>query len=244
MRVALLGYGKMGKALHKNLEEQGHTIGFIHETQDGIEVSDALLSCDVAIEFTGPENAVQNLIFCAEQGLPVVSGTTGWLDQWSEVQTAQRNHQAKILYGSNFSLGVQLFLEAAKNLAQLMKDRGDFKLHLEETHHLEKKDAPSGTAISLFNALKQGDSSLIQWSLDKDKTPESTVDTTSIRAFREQGAIGNHQAIWDGAIDYIKLEHHAKSRQGFVQGAIDSAEWLIQQQKPGLYSVRDVLGLT
>lgn len=244
MRVALLGYGKMGKALHKNLEEQGHTIGFIHETQDGIEVSDALLSCDIAIEFTGPENAVQNLIFCAEQGLPVVSGTTGWLDQWSEVETAQRNHQAKILYGSNFSLGVQLFLEAAKNLAQLMKDRGDFKLHLEETHHLEKKDAPSGTAISLFDALKQGDSSLNQWSLDKDKTPETTVDTTSIRAFREQGAIGNHQAIWDGAIDYIKLEHHAKSRQGFVQGAIDSAEWLIQQQKPGLYSVRDVLGLT
>ena len=240
MRVALLGYGKMGKTLHKNLEEQGHKIGFIHETQDGIEVSDPLLSCDVAIEFTGPENAVQNLIFCAEQGLPVVSGTTGWLDQWNEVQTAQRNHQAKILYGSNFSLGVQLFLEAAKNLAQLMKDRGDFKLYLEETHHLEKKDAPSGTAISLFDALKQGDSSLSQWSLDNDKTP----DTTTIKAFREQGAIGNHQAIWDGAIDYIKLEHHAKSRQGFVQGAIDSAEWLIQQQKPGLYFVRDVLGLT
>ena len=240
MRVALLGYGKMGKTLHKTLEEQGHTIGFIHETQDGIEVSDLLISCDVAIEFTGPENAVQNLIFCAEQGLPVVSGTPGWLDQWNEVQTAQRNHQAKILYGSNFSLGVQLFLEAAKNLAQLMKDRGDFKLYLEETHHLEKKDAPSGTAISLFDALKQGDSSLNQWSLDNDKTP----DTTTIKAFREQGAIGNHQAIWDGAIDYIKLEHHAKSRQGFVQGAIDSAEWLIQQQKPGLYSVRDVLGLT
>ena len=244
MRVALLGYGKMGKALHKTLEEQGHTIGFIHETQDSIEASDPFLSCDVAIEFTGPENAVQNLIFCAEQGLPVVSGTTGWLNQWSKVETAQRNHQAKILYGSNFSLGVQLFLEAAKNLAQLMKDRGDFKLHLEETHHLEKKDAPSGTAISLFDALKQGDSSLNQWSLDKDKTPETTGETTTIKAFREQGAIGNHQAIWDGAVDYIKLEHHAKSRQGFVQGAIDSAEWLIQQQKPGLYSVRDVLGLT
>ena len=87
MRVALLGYGKMGKALHKTLEEEGHTIGFIHETQDSIEASDPFLSCDVAIEFTGPENAVQNLIFCAEQGLPVVSGTTGWLDKWSEVET-------------------------------------------------------------------------------------------------------------------------------------------------------------
>lgn len=240
MRVALLGYGKMGKALHKTLEEQGHTIGFIHETQDVIEVSDSLLSCDVAIEFTGPENAVQNLTICAEQGLPVVSGTTGWLDQWSEVQTEQQKHQAKILYGSNFSLGVQLFLEAAKNLAQFMKDRSDFKLHLEETHHLEKKDTPSGTAISLFHALQQGDSSLKKWSLANKKTD----DTTPIKASREQGVIGNHQAIWDGAIDYIKLEHHAKSRQGFVQGAIDSAKWLIQKQEPGLYSVRDVLGLT
>lgn len=240
MRVALLGYGKMGKALHKTLEEQGHTIGFIHETQNLIKASDQLLSCDVAIEFTGPENAVQNLIFCAEQGLPVVSGTTGWLDQWSQVQTKQQEHQAKILYGSNFSLGVQLFLEAAKDLAKLMKGRGDFKLHLEETHHLEKKDAPSGTAISLFHAVQQGDSSLNQWSLENEQTNEKTT----IKAFREQGIIGNHQAIWDGAIDYIKLEHHAKSRQGFVQGAIDSAEWLTQQQKSGMYSVRDVLGLT
>ena len=244
MRVALIGYGKMGKALHNTLEKQGHTVGFIHESQDAMQPSNELLSCDVAIEFTGPENAIPNLIFCAEQGLPVVSGTTGWLDQWSFLQAEQERFQAKILYGSNFSLGVQLFLEAAKNLAQLMKDRGDFNLHLEETHHLEKKDAPSGTAISLFNALKQGDSSLIQWSLDNEKSPNTTGDATTIKAYRQEGVIGNHQAIWDGSIDYIKLEHHAKSRQGFVQGAIDSAAWLIQQPNPGLYSVRDVLGLT
>ena len=240
MHVALLGYGKMGKALHKTLEEQGHTVGFIHETQDVIKISNELSSCDVAIEFTGPENAVQNLILCAEQRLPVVSGTTGWLDQWSDIKAKQQKYQAKILYGSNFSLGVQLFLEAAKQLSKLMKDRGDYKLHLEETHHLDKKDSPSGTAISLFHALKEGDSTLKHWALGN----ETTSDITPIKALREERAIGNHKAIWDGSIDYIKLEHHAKSRQGFVQGAIDSAEWLIQQPKPGLYSVRDVLGLT
>ena len=239
MRVALIGYGKMGKALEKTLKEKGHSIGFIYESHETIHPSDELKSCDVAIEFTGPESAAYNLTFCAKQGIPVVSGTTGWLDQWSVIQAVQEKYQAKILYGSNFSLGVQLFLEAARHLAHLMKDRGDYELYLEETHHTEKKDAPSGTAISLFQSLQQGNSSLKDWSLGTSKSK----DNIRIKALREASAIGNHKAIWEGEMDCITLEHHAKSRQGFVLGAIDSAEWLLKQSNPGLYSVRDVLGL-
>ena len=240
MRVALIGYGKMGKALEKSLKEKGHSVGFIHETNQSLIPTEELLSCDVAIEFTGPENAVENLTFCAKHGIPVVSGTTGWLEQWSVIQTAQEKYQAKILYGSNFSLGVQLFLEAAQQLAHLLKDRNDYKLHIEEIHHTEKKDAPSGTAISLFQSLQQGNPSLKDWSLE----PSTSANNIHINAIREENAIGNHKAIWEGKIDHITLEHHAKSRQGFVQGAIDSSEWLLKQSNPGLYSVRDVIGLT
>lgn len=240
MRVALIGYGKMGKALEKSLKEKGHSVGFIHETNQSLIPTEELLSCDVAIEFTGPENAVENLTFCAKHGIPVVSGTTGWLEQWSVIQTAQEKYQAKILYGSNFSLGVQLFLEAAQQLAHLLKDRNDYKLHIEEIHHTEKKDAPSGTAISLFQSLQQGNPSLKDWSLETS----TSANNTHINAIREENAIGNHKAIWEGKIDHITLEHHAKSRQGFVQGAIDSSEWLLKQSNPGLYSVRDVIGLT
>lgn len=240
MRVALIGYGKMGKALEKSLKEKGHSVGFIHETSQSLIPTEELLSCDVAIEFTGPENAVDNLTFCAKHGIPVVSGTTGWLEQWSVIQTVQEKYQAKILYGSNFSLGVQLFLEAAQQLAHILKNRKDYELHIEETHHTEKKDAPSGTAISLFQSLQQGNPSLKDWSLE----PSNSSDNIHINAIREEHAIGNHKAIWEGKIDHITLEHHAKSRQGFVQGAIDSSEWLLKQSNPGLYSVRDVLGLT
>ena len=240
MRVALIGYGKMGKALEKSLKGKGHSVGFIHETNQSLIPTEELLSCDVAIEFTGPENAVENLTFCAKHGIPVVSGTTGWLEQWSVIQTVQKKYQAKILYGSNFSLGVQLFLEAAQQLAHLLKDRNDYKLHIEEIHHTEKKDAPSGTAISLFQSLQQGNPSLKDWSLE----PSTSANNIHINAIREENAIGNHKAIWEGKIDHITLEHHAKSRQGFVQGAIDSSEWLLKQSNPGLYSVRDVLGLT
>ena len=240
MRVALIGYGKMGKALEKSLKEKGHSVGFIHETNQSLIPTEELLSCDVAIEFTGPENAVENLTFCAKHGIPVVSGTTGWLEQWSVIQTVQEKYQAKILYGSNFSLGVQLFLEAAQQLAHLLKDRNDYGLHIEEIHHTEKKDAPSGTAISLFQSLQQGNPSLKDWSLETS----TSANNTHINAIREENAIGNHKAIWEGKIDHITLEHHAKSRQGFVQGAIDSSEWLLKQSNPGLYSVRDVIGLT
>ena len=181
MRVALIGYGKMGKALEKTLKEKGHSIGFIYESHETIHPSDELKSCDVAIEFTGPESAAYNLTFCAKQGIPVVSGTTGWLDQWSVIQDVQEKYQAKILYGSNFSLRCTIILRGSTSFGAFNeRSRRLRALSRRDTPH-GKKDAPSGTAISLFQSLQQGNSSLKDWSLGTSKSK----DNIRIKALRE-----------------------------------------------------------
>lgn len=230
MKIALLGYGKMGKTIEKMAVERGHEIIF-RITAD-IEKYD-LKKADAAIDFSVPNAAFKNITTCFERGVPVISGTTGWLDKYDAVVSLCKEKDGAFIYASNFSIGVNLFFELNKRLAQIMKPMEQYTVEIEEIHHIQKLDAPSGTAITL---AKQLETSLGKkgWKLD-----EAGEDEISIKAKRIGDVPGTHKIIYNSAVDSINIEHIAHSRDGFALGAITAAEWL--QGKKGIYNMKDVL---
>lgn len=233
MKIALLGYGRMGKAIEQIAKDRGHEIVYIHD-KDSIEGE--IAQANVAINFSIPSAAVENLKMAFDHQVPVVCGTTGWLDQLSEVHDYCTAKESGFLYASNFSIGVNLFFKLNELTAKLMKGQEkNYTAHLEETHHVHKLDAPSGTAITLAEGIAAHNDLYKNWSMDPD-----TKDL-KITAYREGEVPGTHSITYASSIDEISIEHKAHSRQGFALGAVIAAEWL--QGKEGIFSMNDVLNL-
>ncbi|MEY3539325.1 MAG: 4-hydroxy-tetrahydrodipicolinate reductase [Bacteroidota bacterium] len=238
MKIALIGYGKMGKAIEAVALEKGHQIVFKIDVSNAGDFTQALANqADVAIEFTGPHSAVQNLLKCIEYGLPVVSGSTGWLEEWNKVEAACKAKNSTLVYSSNYSIGVNLFFEINKQLAKLMDPYLNYDVSMTEIHHTEKKDAPSGTAISLAEQIIANLGRKNNWINDAASNPNEI----SIRSERIDPAPGTHTVAYSSPIDTIEITHTAHTRQGFAAGAVLAAEFAAN--KKGVYTMKDVLGL-
>lgn len=232
MKIALVGYGKMGKIIEELAVKKGHSIVAALNESPTVE---NLNSPDVVIEFSNPEVAFDNIKFCLQQKIPVICGTTGWLSRKSEIEEIAVENNTAFLYGSNFSLGVNLFFELNEKLAEMMQSFEDYSCQLEEIHHTEKKDAPSGTAITLAEGIIKN-SNFNAWKLD-----ESKDKNLGIFAIREDEVPGTHSIFYKSEVDEIEIKHTAFNRNGFALGAIVAAEWIIG--KSGNFSMKDVLSL-
>lgn len=238
MRIALIGYGKMGKAIEAIALEQGHSIGLAIGSSNLADFTDDnLRQCDVAIEFTNPHSAVANIKQCISAGIPVVCGSTGWLAQWDEVAEHCTNNNGALLYASNFSTGVNLFFELNRLLAGLMANQPSYEVAVTETHHTQKKDAPSGTAITLAEQLLASLSHKKTWVNHATERPNELA----IISHRIDPAPGTHTITYHSDIDDIAITHTAHSRKGFAAGALQAALFL--KGKKGIYTMKDVLGL-
>jgi len=232
MKIAIIGYGKMGKIIDEISQSRGHeVVARLKETPTAENLNDA----DVAIEFSNPEVAFQNIKTCLENHIPVICGTTGWLTQKPEIEKLALENNTPFLYGSNFSLGVNLFFALNENLAKLMSKTNEYSVQLEEIHHIHKLDAPSGTAISLAEGIIQN-SDFEAWKLDETKDKE-----LGIFAIREDEVPGTHSVFYKSEVDEIEIKHTAYNRNGFALGAVIAAEWVAD--KKGVFSMKDVLGL-
>ena len=233
MKIALLGYGKMGKVIERIALERGHEIVLRKSsttTYDGLE------NADVAIDFSVPSSAVANISECLQNTIPVVSGTTGWLEEYSKIIALCEEKKGAFIYGSNFSLGVNLFFELNDYLAKMMSKFNQYSVSMEEIHHTQKLDAPSGTAISLAKGII-ANSNYTDWSLDKN----SNENNIYIDAQRIENVPGTHSVFYTSEVDTIEIKHTAHSRDGFAFGAVIAAEWLVG--KKGVFTMRDVLEL-
>jgi 4-hydroxy-tetrahydrodipicolinate reductase len=238
MRIALIGYGKMGKAIEAIALEQGHTIGLAISSSNQQDLTQQnLAGCDVAIEFTNPHSAVNNIKQCIAAGIPVVCGSTGWLAQWDEVAAFCKEQNGTLLYASNFSLGVNLFFELNRVLAALMERHPGYDVSINEIHHTQKKDAPSGTAITLAEQLLQHITRKTNWVNHNAEKPSELA----IISQRIDPAPGTHTVKYHSAIDDIEITHTAHNRTGFASGALQAALFLAG--KKGIYTMKDVLGL-
>jgi len=234
MKIALLGYGRMGKAIEKIALERGHEIVLkVDENTTTYDVSIA----DVAIDFSIPTAAVGNLTNCFKAQTPVVSGTTGWLDQYEEMTALCNQNKGAFIYASNYSLGVNLFFELNKKVAQLMKPMlgSNYSVTSEEIHHTKKLDAPSGTAITIAEGIIDN-TAIKNW-----KLYEGDKETLPITAKRVGDVPGTHSVTYHSEVDEIEIKHTAYNRSGFALGAVVAAEWLAG--KTGIYGMKDVLGL-
>lgn len=232
MKIALLGYGKMGKVIERIALERGHEI-VLRKGSSG--AFDGLENADVAIDFSVPDAAVGNISACLNGNVPVVSGTTGWLDQYEKMTALCDEKQGAFIYGSNFSLGVNLFFELNETLARMMAKFPQYKVSMEEIHHKQKLDAPSGTAITLAKGIIDY-SDYSSWALENAKSDEILID-----AKRIENVPGTHTVTYNSTVDAIQITHTAHNREGFALGAVVAAEWLYG--KTGIFTMRDVLGL-
>ncbi|MBY0347026.1 MAG: 4-hydroxy-tetrahydrodipicolinate reductase [Hydrotalea flava] len=238
MKIALIGYGKMGQAIEKVAVAKGHEIVLKIDVNNAHELNAAhLQKADVAIEFTGPHSAFSNVMQCINSGTPVVCGSTGWLAKWHAIEAACIQQKGSLIYASNFSIGVNLFFELNKFLAHLMKQHPEYEVTITEIHHTQKKDAPSGTAISLAEQIMQEIPSKKKWV----NTITNLADELSIISERIDPAPGTHKILYHSTIDDIEIVHTAHSRMGFADGAVLAAEFLIGKQ--GIFTMKDVLGL-
>lgn len=233
MKIALVGYGKMGQIIDKIAQIRGHEIVSRLNESPTLE---NLNNPDVVIEFSCPESAFENIKFCLEQKIPVASGTTGWIDKKPQIEQICIENEGAFLYGSNFSLGVNLFFALNEKLAQLIYPfQENYTCQLEEIHHIHKLDAPSGTAISLAEGII-AHSNFESWKLKETQGKE-----LGITAFREGEVPGTHSVFYRSEVDEIEIKHTAYNRNGFALGAIIASEWIIG--KKGNFSMKDVLGL-
>lgn len=232
MNIALLGYGKMGKVIERIALERGHAIVLRKTRQNSFE---GLETADVAIDFSIPDAAVENITACLQNGIPVVSGTTGWLAQYEAMKALCEKQNGAFLYGSNFSLGVNLFFELNQKLAQLMAKFPQYAVDMEEIHHTQKLDKPSGTAITLAEGLLPY-TPFTQWSLEAEATDKLYIDVK-----RENDVPGTHSIFYRSAVDTIEIKHTAHNREGFAYGAVIAAEWLATRK--GVFTMKDVLDL-
>ena len=238
MKIALIGYGKMGKAIEEVAVAKGHEIVLKIDVQNAHEFTKENISnADVAIEFTGPHSAFENVKKCIELGVPVVSGSTGWLDKWNEIETACTAHNGCLVYSSNYSIGVNLFFEVNKQLAKLMEPYSEYDVSMIELHHTEKKDAPSGTAISLAEQILANIGRKNQWVNAPSITPSDLIITSE----RIDPAPGTHTVTYSSSIDTIEIIHTAHTRKGFASGAVLAAEFA--NKKNGIFTMKEVLGL-
>jgi len=238
MRIALLGYGKMGKAIEEIAIRRGHEIVLkINEENLGDFTKENAQRADVAIEFTSPHSAFENIRQTIGFGVPVVSGSTGWTERLEEMQTYCNEHNGTFLYASNFSVGVNIFFEVNKRLAALMAPRSEYEVTMEEIHHTQKKDAPSGTAITLAEQVLEFLPRKTQW-VNK---AAGAADQLAIISKRIDPAPGTHIVRYSSSIDDIEITHTAHNRQGFATGAVLAAEFI--KNKKGIFSMKEVLGL-
>lgn len=240
MRIALLGYGKMGKMIERIAVERGHEIVLIVDENNRTKCTgEQLKSADVAIEFTMPAVAVNNYKWCFDNHVPVVSGTTGWLEQWQEVSAYCKEKEGGFFYASNFSVGVNIFFQLNKYLAKLMNGFNDYKVYIEETHHIHKLDAPSGTAITIAEGILDRHSGYRCWQLNEGE--KIAQDILPVTAKRVGEVPGIHAVTYKSEVDEIEIRHSALSREGFAQGAVLAAEFM--KDKTGIYSMDDLLAL-
>jgi 4-hydroxy-tetrahydrodipicolinate reductase len=238
MKIALIGYGKMGKAIEEIALTKGHEIVLkIGASNTSDFTKENIQKADVAIEFTGPHTAFENISKCIQWAVPVVCGSTGWLDHFEKAKKLCEEEKGCLLYASNFSIGVNLFFEINKQLAALMEPYENYDVSMTETHHTEKKDAPSGTAISLAEQILAQIGRKKKWINEASREASDLI----IRSERIDPAPGTHTISYDSAIDSIEITHTAHTRKGFASGALLAAEFA--NQKIGIFTMKDVLGL-
>lgn len=232
MKIALLGYGKMGQVIERIALERGHEIVLKkdeHNTYEGLP------NADVAIDFSIPSAAVSNISNCFFSNVPVISGTTGWLEHYDEMVALCHEKNGAFLSSSNFSLGVNIFFELNEYLAKMMSKLDSYSIEMEEIHHTQKLDAPSGTAISLAKGVIEN-STYTNWTLEAPKENEILIEAKRI------GTVpGTHTVAYNSVVDSIEIKHTAHSREGFALGAVIAAEWIIGKQ--GVFTMKDVLDL-
>jgi 4-hydroxy-tetrahydrodipicolinate reductase len=239
MKILLIGYGKMGKTIEKMALSKGHTITGRIDIDNFNEIDQLLSESDVAIEFTNPESAYRNLLKCVTSQTPVVCGTTGWLEKYNDLTKAVSENESAFFYASNYSIGVNIFFAINEHLAKMMNRYPQYDIEIDETHHTEKKDAPSGTAITIAEGITDHVERKNDWQLDAQGQYES--DRIKIRAHREGIVYGKHTVTYDSPIDQIVITHDAHTRDGFAMGALMAAEWI--HGKKGVYGMKDMLGL-
>ena len=232
MKIALLGYGKMGQVIEKIAWERGHEIVLRKDEKSTFE---GLSRADVAIDFSVPSAAVENISSCFHANVPVISGTTGWLEHYSTIEALCLETKGALISSSNFSLGVNIFFELNEYLAKMMSKFDSYQVSMEEIHHTQKLDAPSGTAISLAKGIMEN-SSYTKWTLDNPNQGEIHIDAKRI------GTVpGTHTVQYNSTVDSIEIKHTAHNRDGFALGAVIAAEWIVGKQ--GIFSMKDVLDL-
>lgn len=232
MKIALLGYGKMGKAIEQIALKRGHDI-ILKVDRDNSDYN--FNNVDVAIDFSTPDSAVANIVNCFEHQIPVISGTTGWLEHYDHVVALCKEKNGTFLYASNFSLGVNIFFELNRTLSKLMSNLTEYDISMEEIHHTQKLDAPSGTAITLAEEILKN-SKYGTWTLDASK-PEAL----HINSVRKDNIPGTHEVCYTSPVDTIEIKHTAHNRDGFALGAVIAAEWIAD--KKGIFSMKDVLNI-
>lgn len=232
MKIALLGYGRMGKSIETIALQRGHTMTLkVAQSTSNLDFSNT----DVAIDFSVPTAAVANIKSALNANVPVICGTTGWLESYNEVVAHCKAKNGTFLYASNFSLGVNVFFEINKKLSQLMSGFNDYSTEIEEIHHTKKLDAPSGTAITLAEQII-AHTNYKNWSLNPPSSNEIFID-----AKRIENVPGTHQVTYNSKIDTISIKHTAHNRQGFAMGAVIAAEWI--KDKKGIFTMQDVLNI-
>ena len=230
MKIALLGYGKMGQVIERIALERGHEIVL---KKDETNTFDGLSTADVAIDFSVPMAAVENISSCFHANVPVVSGTTGWLEHYDDMAQLCTAKNGGFISSSNFSLGVNIFFEINEYLAKIMSKFDSYSVEMEEIHHTQKLDAPSGTAISLAKGVIEN-SSYTEWTLENPSPNQIHIETKRI------GTIpGTHTVTYNSAVDAIEIKHTAHNREGFALGAVIAAEWIVGKQ--GIFTMKDVL---
>ena len=232
MKIALLGYGKMGKVIEQIAVERGHEIVLKKSSCNTFE---GLKNADVAIDFSIPTTAVNHITECFNTNIPVICGTTGWLEHYNEMEALCQQKNGSFIYASNFSLGVNVFFELNNHLAKIMNNLKQYQVSMEEIHHTQKLDTPSGTAISLANGIIEN-SSYNKWTLENPKENELHIE-----AKRIENVPGTHSVFYDSNVDQIEIKHTAHNKEGFALGAVVAAEWLAG--KKGVFTMKDVLQL-
>lgn len=233
MKIALLGYGKMGQVIERIALERGHEIVLKKSRNASFK---GLENADVAIDFSIPNAALDNISTCFENQIPVISGTTGWLEHYSKMVQLCEDKQGAFIYASNFSLGVNIFFELNTYLAKIMSQFNQYSTSIEEIHHTQKLDAPSGTAITLAESIINN-SDYSSWALNEAKNPDELI----IKAERIPNVPGTHTITYESIVDTIEIKHEAHNREGFALGAVIAAEWIVG--KKGVFSMKDVLNL-
>lgn len=236
MKIALIGYGKMGKIIEEIALERGHDVSLKFNSKNKADLSSEILKqVDVAIEFSNPENAVKNIQLCLSAGIPIAIGTTGWYNSFSKIEKECKSLNGTLLAATNFSIGVNIFFEVNKRLAAIMGKQIEYSSEIQEIHHTEKLDSPSGTAITLAEQIVTNSTRYKSW---KNEATENPSDLEII-SYREAGIPGTHEVTFDSDIDKISIKHEAKNRRGFALGAVLAAEYI--HNKKGIFTMQDVL---